>query len=37
MGSYAVNENGYVTVTFLIIRALIFGAIIFGMMHIRKL
>lgn len=37
MGTYAINENGYATLLFLILRALIFGAIVFGMMHIRKL
>ena len=35
VGTYAVNSNGYATLSFLIFRALIFFAIIYGMMHLK--
>ena len=35
VGTYAVNVNGNVTMVFLIFRALVFLAIIYGMMHLK--
>ena len=35
VGTYAVNVNGYATMGFLIFRALVFFAIIYGMMHLK--
>lgn len=35
IGTYAVNPEGYITFGFLIFRALIFFAIIYGMMHLK--
>ena len=35
VGTYAVNVNGNATMVFLIFRALVFMAIIYGMMHLK--
>lgn len=35
IGTYAINTNGYATLLFQIIRALVFFGIIYGMMHLK--